>query len=278
MNRKMIRLAFTAWCGPGAQRAGIGPVVCRRLRSPSPRFPEHAGQGEVAKTRASTLQDLAAGNPPRDDRRIRVVRATCISPLYFDNGIALRKCIKTQLFHITKFGTPHERLAEAGPGGGLGIGGRDDLFLDRCFNLHDLIGILRRWRFLVRRSFPAISAVAISIADHSAAARVASSCRNHLAEARFVLARKVIDGPLDLAGSRRPAHVSAGTPGRFGRRRPRTARLQQSLGQGQRLPAHEWVVEHVESLGGDRRRVAMARHHSLLGEVEDLQRSRRQAP
>ena len=55
-----------------------------------------------------------------------------------------------------------------------------------------------------------------------------------------------------------------------------SVRSSSSLGQRQRLTPHKWVVEQVEGLGGDRGRIAAAGHHALLGEVEDLERRRRQ--
>ena len=54
--------------------------------------------------------------------------------------------------------------------------------------------------------------------------------------------------------------------------------LEQALGQGQRLPRTNGSVEQVQRLRRDRGRVAAARDHALLGEIEHLQRCGRQSP
>src|ERR1043166_8975731 len=48
--------------------------------------------------------------------------------------------------------------------------------------------------------------------------------------------------------------------------------IQQALCKRLRLTQHEWIVQQIQSLRSDRGRVAVAGHHTLLGEVEYFER------
>ena len=138
MNRKMIRLAFGLKCG------GLAASGCAAPAPAGPRggLSEHAGERQVAETRAGGPEHLASGERRCDS----IVKQTCDSP-WKDTSLVIADTSPD----VAELGRAEERLRKREPGFGAGIACSNDGLDDRLSRLVDLVRVLRLWLRLRRR-------------------------------------------------------------------------------------------------------------------------------